>query len=137
MFLDMGYCTDNELDSMCEHFLPWLEPRLRSGEYRAWFIVAADDSIVAGLGLWLMAWPPHMVPGLTRANILNVYTHPGHRRRGLARRLMLTALDWCAANGIRTVILHASHEGRPLYESLDFRPTNEMRVTLPRLVQCP
>ena len=80
-----------------------------------------------------MDWPPHMIgPGARRGNILNVYTQPGSRRQGIARRLMEVALDWCRGNGIRAVILHASEDGRALYEKLGFQPTNEMRLLLSR-----
>ncbi len=131
MFWDMGHRDEAALDAMSVSFLPWLKTKMQSGEYLAWFAVAPDQSVVAGLGLWLMDWPPHMVgPGARRANILNVYTRPEHRRRGLARSLMRTALDWCRENGIPVVILHASDEGRALYESLGFRSTNEMRLNL-------
>jgi ribosomal protein S18 acetylase RimI-like enzyme len=79
-----------------------------------------------------MDWPPHMVAaGPWRGNILNVYTEPAHRRRGMARALMQIALEWCANNQVDAVILHASVEGSPLYESLGFTPTNEMRLTIP------
>jgi GNAT superfamily N-acetyltransferase len=133
MFLDMGHPADTALDTMSARLLPWLTPKLQNGEYLAWFAIAPDGSVAAGLGVWLMDWPPHMVgAGARRANILNVYTQPEHRRRGLARSLMETALDWCRENGISTVILHASNEGRPLYEFLGFRPTNEMRLMLRR-----
>jgi len=40
-------------------------------------------------------------------------------------------VDWCWQNGVPIVILHASTEGRPLYESMGFKPTNEMRIELP------
>lgn len=129
MFFDMGHRDTAALDAMTTRFLPWLQPKMENEEYLAWFAIAPDQSVAAGLGLWLMDWPPHMIgPGARRGNILNVYTEPGHRRRGLARELMRTALAWCRENGIRAVILHASDEGRPLYESLGFRPTNEMRL---------
>ena len=39
-------------------------------------------------------------------------------------------LAWCRGEGIEVVELHASDEGRPLYESLGFIQTNEMRLTL-------
>jgi GNAT superfamily N-acetyltransferase len=131
MFHEMGYRDDKVLDAMCVSFRPWLIRMLHSGEYLTWFAIAPDASIAAGLGLWLMDWPPHMVgPGARRANILNVYTHPQHRRLGLARRLVETALEWCRAHGIRAVILHSSDDGRPLYHSLGFRNTNEMRLVL-------
>jgi ribosomal protein S18 acetylase RimI-like enzyme len=128
MFRDMGYGDEQALDAMSAGFRPWLRRKMEAGEYLEWFALAPDGSVVAGLGLWLMDWPPHMVAaGAWRGNILNVYTEPAYRRRGLARGLMQIALEWSTANGVDAVILHASPEGRALYESLGFAPTNEMR----------
>jgi GNAT superfamily N-acetyltransferase len=132
MFRDMGYTDELALDGMSARFRPWLRQKMEAGEYLAWFALAPDASIAAGLGLWLMDWPPHLVgAGRVRGNILNVYTEPEHRRQGLARALMQVALDWCAANRVDVVILHASEEGRALYESLGFEATNEMRLIRP------
>ena len=132
MFFDMGYHDESALEAMSGCFRPWLRQKMEAGEYLAWFALAPDSSIAAGLGLWLMDWPPHMVAaGQWRGNILNVYTEREHRRRGMARALMQIALEWCAANQVGAVILHASAEGIALYESLGFTPTNEMRLTRP------
>jgi GNAT superfamily N-acetyltransferase len=129
MFFDMGHRDSRTLDSMIAAFLPWLREKMAAGEYLAWFAVAESGGIAAGASLWLMDWPPHMVgPGSRRGNILNVYTEPAYRRQGLARQLTQTAIAWCRAHGIATVILHASDEGRPLYQSLGFAATNEMRL---------
>jgi GNAT superfamily N-acetyltransferase len=131
MFSDMGYRDDAALDRMSAEFGPWVATRLASGEYLAWLARTEDGRTAGGLGLWLMDWPPHMIgAGARRGNILNVYTEPEFRRQGIARRLMETALEWCRLNGIRAVILHASAEGRALYESLGFQSTNEMRIAL-------
>ncbi|MGH9719021.1 MAG: GNAT family N-acetyltransferase [Bryobacteraceae bacterium] len=131
MFYDMGQQDDRALDAMCAAFDPWTRQKMPSGEYLAWLAIAPDGAVAAGAGLWLMDWPPHLIgPGARRGNILNVYTQPEYRRRGLARRLTQTALDWCRGNGIRAVILHASDDGRALYESLGFEPTNEMRILI-------
>lgn len=129
MFFEMGYRDMKALDEMIAAFRPWLLKRMGSGEYLAWVAVGPADAIVAGLGLWLMDWPAHMIgPGAPRGNILNVYTMAAHRRQGIARRLMDVALDWCRENGIGAVILHASKDGLALYERMGFRPTNEMRL---------
>jgi len=48
-----------------------------------------------------------------RATILNVYTDPAYRRRGIARALMETMIDWCRSEGFAHVTLHASDDGRP------------------------
>jgi predicted GNAT family acetyltransferase len=63
------------------------------------------------------------------ALVLNVYVEREWRRRGIAGALMRTLLDDLAARGIRRIILHASPEGRRLYERLGFAQTNEMRLT--------
>jgi GNAT superfamily N-acetyltransferase len=129
MFRDMGYADDSALDEMTVRFRPWLRKKMEHGEYLGWFALAADASIASGLGLWLMDWPPHMIgSGRWRGNILNVYTEPARRRKGMARALMQVALEWCAANHVEVVILHSSNEGKRLYEALGFEPTNEMRV---------
>jgi GNAT superfamily N-acetyltransferase len=131
MFYEMGHHDDKALDAMTAAFLPWLRRRLANAEYLAWIATGPDGSIVAGLGLWLMDWPPHMIgPGSRRGNILNVFTEIPFRRQGIARRLMAIALDWCRANGIRAVILHASDDGKKLYQELGFNSTNEMRILL-------
>src|SRR5258708_7543201 len=77
MFYEMGYRDGAALDAMVAAFLPWVRQRLTTTEYLAWLALAPDGAIVAGLGLWLMDWPPHMIgPGAPRGNILNVYTDP-------------------------------------------------------------
>jgi len=131
MFFEMGYRDEAALDGMVAAFRPWLRRKMESGEYLAWVALGPDDAIVAGLGLWLMDWPPHMIgPGAPRGNILNVYTDAAYRRQGIAREMMKIALEWCSQRNIGAVILHASDDGRELYQQLGFRPTNEMRVML-------
>lgn len=131
MFTDMGNTDTARLAAMEAEFAAWVREKLARQEYLGWFLVNAAGEVVAGAGLWLMDWPPHVVgASARRGNILNVYTHPDYRRRGLARQLMQAILEWCRANHLDTVILHASDEGRALYESLGFKATNEMRVRL-------
>ena len=79
----------------------------------------------------ITSWPAHPYDlECRRATILNVYTDPEYRRRGIARLLMETMIDWCKRKGLARVNLHASDAGRHLYESLGFEPSNEMRLKL-------
>ena len=130
MFVDMGYRDEAALHSMAAKCHSWLLTRMNRGEYLAWLATAPDRSIVSGTGLWLMDWPPHMIGSGRRGNILNVYTAVEFRRRGLAGELMKAAMQWCRSNGVDVVVLHASHDGRRLYESMGFTETNEMRIQL-------
>jgi ribosomal protein S18 acetylase RimI-like enzyme len=122
MFVAMGYRDDAALDALAAKCHSWLLPRMNREEYLAWLAIAT--------GLWLMDWIPHMVGSGRRGNILNVYTAVEFRRRGLAGELMKAAMEWCRANGVDVVVLHASADGRGLYESMGFTGTNEMRIRL-------
>jgi len=62
-------------------------------------------------------------------SILNMYTEPAFRRQGSARQILETVIVWCRDEGFRSVYLHASGAGRPLYELLGFEP-NEMRLVV-------
>jgi len=131
MFRDMGHNDEAVLRAMSAKFRAWLRDHMNAGDYHAWLVTAPDGSVAAGAGLWLMDWPPHIVgKSQRRGNILNVYTNAAFRRRGLARELMDAILAWCRENAFDTIILHASPEGRPLYEKLGFKATNEMRLQL-------
>lgn len=61
----------------------------------------------------VLAAPPVGVVG-------NVIVRTGFRGMGLGRGVMMAALEWLYARGVRTVLLDATDEGRPLYEKLGF-----------------
>jgi GNAT superfamily N-acetyltransferase len=130
MFVDMGYSDEAALNAMAARCHPWLLAKMSRGEYLAWLATAPDGSIAAGAGLWLMDWIPHMVGNGSRGNILNVYTEVAFRGRGLAGELMKAAVEWCRSHGVDVVVLHASPDGRRLYEAMGFMGTNEMRLRL-------
>ena len=52
-------------------------------------------------------------------------------RRSGPTRIVRAILDWCRTQGVTRVTLHASEEGRGIYERLGFSQTNEMRLELP------
>jgi GNAT superfamily N-acetyltransferase len=129
MFRDMGEGTVEELDRMVEVASPWLARALADGSYRHWLALDSAGRVTGGGGVLLCPWPASpKEPCAERAVILNLYTEPEFRKRGIARQIMLTILAWVKQQGLRSVNLHASDEGRPLYEQLGFEATNEMRL---------
>lgn len=131
MFRCMGYDSEAELARIRSLSEPFFAEALRNGTYLAWVAVAENGEAAAGTGVLLLPYQPG--PHDTRAQrafIVNVYTDPKHRRQGLAKKLMEIAVEWCREAGFGIVSLHASKEGRPLYESLGFQATNEMRLSL-------
>ncbi len=129
MFRDMGQGTAEELARMVTAAEPTLAQALDDGSYRHWLAVDASGRVIGGGGVLLCLWPANPKDACTeRAMILNVYTEPEFRRQGVARRIVQTILDWIRARGLRSANLHASDEGRVLYEKLGFVATNEMRL---------
>ena len=60
-----------------------------------------------------------------RAHLMNVYTAPTHRRRGLAKQLVIQLMEEAQARGVTEISLDATAAGRPLYEALGFRANGE------------
>jgi GNAT superfamily N-acetyltransferase len=129
MFRDMGEGTVDELDRMVEVARPWLSKAFADETYHHWLALDASGEVAGGGGVLLCSWPANPKDSCTqRAVILNVYTEPQFRRRGVARKVMLAILTWIKARGFRSANLHSSREGRLLYEKLGFEATSEMRL---------
>ena len=141
MWVDMGVADPGIVPELHRACADALAPILRSGEYVGWLAATIDapESIVAGAGVHFRPVLPLPVrradgsvfvdPG-RHPTVVNVYTEPAFRRRGLARQLMTRVLDWAEAEGIGMLHLHATPAGRGLYESLGFGPTGDMRLKL-------
>ena len=131
MFEEMGFRDAAVLERVETASREYFNEALRAGTYLGWMAEDLDGQVVGGAGIVVAAWPGF--PGeehAQRAWILNMYTEPRARRCGVARKLMQAIVEWCRNQGYGSVSLHASEAGRPLYESMGFQPTNEMRLKL-------
>jgi len=132
----MGHLSDDLYDTLVEASRAYFTRAIADGRYVAWVAAtgtAPHEQVVGGAGVQLRELLPRpegtgrrLVQG-PQGLIVNVYTERAWRRRGVAAALMRELLRWCRARGIESLVLHASDEGRPLYEKLGFTDTNEMR----------
>ncbi len=114
---------------MAEAYSRYLAQHL-GGIMRAW-VVESGGKIVASGAVLFYDWPPRPNDLTGHSALLHsVYTAPDFRRHGLARRLVQTMVDVCRELGLRTITLHASDAGQPLYEAMGFKATSEMRLSL-------
>ena len=135
MFRDMGELAEEAYELLLEAARRDLATWLAAGEYVGWVASPTErpGEIVAGAGIQLRRLLPRPEQGGRalrqgpEAIVLNVFTERAWRRRGLARLLMARVIEWARAHGVARLVLHASREGRPLYEHLGFVATNEMR----------
>jgi ribosomal protein S18 acetylase RimI-like enzyme len=130
MYEDMDYTEPESLATMVATSEEYMAQALANRSFRAWFAVTGMR-VAGGGAVVISPWPSHPYDlECRRATILNLYVYPECRRQGIARRLMQAMIDWCASQGFAAVSLHASPDGRHLYEALGFKPTNEMRLAL-------
>jgi GNAT superfamily N-acetyltransferase len=134
MFRDMGQVPTDELGTqLLSESTAALAALLSEGSYVGYLAVGANQEVIGGAGV-------HIRPQLPRISrdgtyvatrqvplLVNVYTEPQWRRRGIARELVVVLMRWAAEKGVDQMVLHASDAGRALYVSLGFAATNEMR----------
>src|SRR6476620_5469748 len=137
MFRDMGQLASHQEDALERATAAYLREALPRGEYLAWLADLREHTLpstIGGAGVQLRPILPRPRLGSDElelgpeAIVLNVYVEPAWRRRGVAEALMRVALDALGARGIRRIVLHASADGRRLYERFGFVATNEMRL---------
>ena len=139
MFRDMGELPAELFDSFQAQSREALRQMFELRKYIGWLAspISDPDKIVAGAGVQLREVPPHPQPDAKgkidivsgrQAIIQNVYTEPEWRQRGLAALLIKRTIDWTREQGIESLVLHASDDGRALYERLGFIATTEMRL---------
>ena len=135
MFRDMGQLPLDRAEALIEATTEYLRHALPGGEYLAWVAESARAPVttIGGAGAQLRAILPRPLPGRSElelgpeAIVLNVYVEPEWRRQGVAEGLMRALLDELHERGVQRIVLHASTDGRRLYERLGFIATNEMR----------
>ena len=107
-----------------------IAPAIEAGARRV-FVARHDDRIVGTVQL-ITATPPNQPH---RAEVAKLLIHPGFRRQGIARRLML-ALEHCARELGRTLLTLDTRTGdlaEPLYLSLGY----QLAGVIPRYARGP
>lgn len=138
MFQEMGLMPEPLFETYRARCETRIREMLEIGEYIGWLACPNDspDQIVGGVGVQLRTTLPHPVEGPVgeisvaegrHAIIINVFSEPDWRRRGVAKLLMEQIIAWAQTERLDRLVLHASDDGRILYERLGFIQTNEMR----------
>jgi ribosomal protein S18 acetylase RimI-like enzyme len=140
MFRDMGRLAADQEAPLIAATIDYFREAVPSREYLGWVAESAASPRVpiGGAGVQLRRMLPRPTPrgdGVEHgpeAIVLNVYVVPEWRRRGVAEALMRALLAAMGERKVRRIVLHASDQGRRLYERLGFVATNEMRLDAPR-----
>ncbi len=134
MFQDMGDVSGDAFEILRAKARARLKEWLDSGDYVGWLATPADqpEIVVGGAGVQLQPILPRPVNPSTvgegrQGTVVNVFTEPEWRRRGIAGLLIKEIITWSKDEHLDRLLLHASDEGRSVYERLGFIAGNEMR----------
>ena len=128
--LAMAEEMDGTDEAAIMQMLSALEPYLRiaisEGRWHSWIAEPGGCGSIE-----IVQWVPgRQDPTPRRAWIHSLFVEPSFRRRGIGRQLTHAMIEWCREQRFEWVYLHASEQGRALYESLGFAPSSEMRLKL-------
>jgi GNAT superfamily N-acetyltransferase len=113
---DRGLDPDSVLEGNRDYF----RRKLASGDFLA-FLAEEGGQIVATSGMVVYEAPPTPGnPSGVEGYIMNMYTVPGARGRGLATRLVDALVEEARTLGARRTWLRASDAGKPVYERYGF-----------------
>jgi len=72
---------------------------------------------------------PHFMEGKT-GTLLNVFTYPDYRKKGLAQKLIMEILKEAREKGVGYIDLLATDAGYPLYKKLGFNESKDKSMWL-------
>ena len=100
----------------------YYEKSLSDGSHIAYLVF--DDTLFIGAGgvSFYQVMPTYHNPTGQNAYIMNLYTEPAYRRRGIASQTLRYLIDEAYARGITRISLDSTAMGRPLYEKFGFVP---------------
>ena len=86
-----------------------------------------DEEKIIGTGgiSYFQVMPTYHNPTGRKAYIMNMYTNPEYRRKGIAYKTLDLLVAEAKQRGIHAISLEATDMGRPLYEKYGFVKMND------------
>lgn len=105
---------------------------LGDGSHAAYLVFVGDRFVGAGGVSFFQVMPTYHNPTGWKAHIMNMYTAPEYRRRGIAWNTLDLLVKEARERGVTAISLEATAMGRPLYEKYGFIPMkDEMELPQP------
>lgn len=124
-----GLPEDADMEEVREQSRRYYQKALRDGTHAAYLVLEGGRFIGSGGVSFFQVMPTVHNPSGHKAYIMNMYTAPGFRRRGIACRTLDLLVREARSRGVVSISLEATAMGRPLYEKYGFvGMNNEMEL---------
>lgn len=97
---------------------------LQDGTHTAYLVFDGENLAGAGGVSYYRVMPTCHNPSGKKAYIMNMYTEPDYRRKGVAFRTLELLVADAKEKGVSAISLEATEMGRPLYEKFGFIKMN-------------
>jgi GNAT superfamily N-acetyltransferase len=112
--------SDIEMKIFQKSLKDYFFKKMKSGDFKA-RLAEYQNQIIATSGLSFLQKPPHFINITGKyAYIMNMYTEPEWRRKGIGSALLERLFEEIKKKGIKSVVLHATLAARSLYEKYGF-----------------
>jgi GNAT superfamily N-acetyltransferase len=129
---DSGDITASQEEAIRMQLNNYMPKHLAAGDLIA--ILAEQEGIIASSAFLVIVEKPANLSFITgkTGTLLNVFTYPEYRRRGLASQVVLALIDEAKKSDVLLLELLATNDGKPMYDKLKFKiPSNTyMRLSI-------
>lgn len=117
LLMDEGQILSSNIDQELKQFFT---QQMTSHQLTQW-LVECEGEVIASGAIQFISFPPSFfnTTGI-RGYIMNMYTHPAYRKRGIAKRLMDLLIEEARIRKVHHIFLIASYMGKPLYKKYGF-----------------
>lgn len=98
----------------------YYKEHLKEDNHIAYLVFNNDEFVGAGDIVFYKVMPTYHKPCGKRAYIMNMYTVPNYRRKGIAYKTLDLLVNEAIQRGITYISLEATEIGKPLYKKYGF-----------------
>ena len=112
--------NDADMSEVKAQSYSYYKRALCDGTHTAYLVFDGNRFVGAGGVSFFQVMPTYHNPSGRKAYIMNMYTDPEYRRKGIAYRTLDLLVRESRSKGISCISLEATDMGRPLYEKYGF-----------------
>lgn len=117
-------CADTDMGEVERQSYLYYQKALSDGSHIAYLVFDESGCIGTGGVSFFQVMPTYHNPSGKKAHIMNMYTNPKYRRKGIAYKTLDMLIKEIKSKGISSISLEATDMGRPLYEKYGFVKMN-------------
>lgn len=117
-------CADTDMGEVERQSYLYYQKALSDGSHIAYLVFDESGCIGTGGVSFFQVMPTYHNPSGKKAYIMNMYTNPKYRRKGITYKTLDMLIKEIKSKGISSISLEATDMGRPLYEKYGFVKMN-------------